>query len=92
MLSHVVSNGLYLEKNTLKMPSFVEDPPKVVDEEYIRNEGSRCPFCNSTNILSVGYGGTGNDSEVECHDCGHEWLECYTITGILVTTEELPFL
>ena len=44
-----------------------------------------CPKCNSDNISIIEPGETsGNRAEflVECKDCGIQWVEIYTLTGI----------
>lgn len=53
-------------------------------EEYIKNNGQLCPFCSSNDLstdkLSI------NDrvitEEIECLNCGEEWQDSYTLTGI----------
>ena len=51
--------------------------------DYMTAGGNKCPFCGSKNI--EGKGETESDAdwhtnEIECHDCGGEWNDVYTLT------------
>ena len=55
--------------------------------DYMRNGGSRCPFCYSNSMTSeiCQYDRMQGviDVEVKCTKCGHEWIELFTMTNIL---------
>jgi len=43
-----------------------------------------CPYCNSENIRARDFE-TYHDTftqKVECPDCGKQWTEIYTLTGV----------
>ena len=45
-------------------------------------DGSRCPWCNSKNILAIELIEMQDETghrEVECHDCGGLWKEIVKI-------------
>lgn len=52
--------------------------------EYLKSRGSRCLECGSKNIES----GKSNfdfdycELNVECNDCGAEWMDIYKLVGV----------
>jgi len=59
--------------------------------QYVKDGGLRCPFCGGDNV-----GGDSVDvqagraaQEVGCDDCGAEWCDVYTLTGI---TDHAPMI
>lgn len=59
----------------------------LTDPEYVEIKGSRCPFCGSEDIegahMEVEEGGA--TQEVSCLKCHMAWLDCYALTGYIVT-------
>lgn len=61
--------------------------PKLTDEaakEYVAAGGNRCPFCKSTNVTSDSLDADGSTATANCDclDCGEEWVDTYTLTGV----------
>ena len=57
----------------------------MTDEEYVKNNpGGYCPVCNGgdTEGGPVEIDGPTCWSHVECHECGSEWNDLYTLSGI----------
>ena len=53
-------------------------------EEYVRNGGTKCPFCFKKNIegghIEVDAGEAFQ--EVQCHDCEKRWRDIYTLIDL----------
>jgi transposase-like protein len=64
---------------------------KLTDEQrqnYLKQDGVRCPYCNTTDIESLGpaeVSSSGVFQDIHCNGCGRNWTDEYTLTGI---TEE----
>jgi DNA-directed RNA polymerase subunit RPC12/RpoP len=59
----------------------------------VKYDGSRCPFCNSRNILAIELIEMKDDTghrEVECHDCGGLWKEIVKIVGYEPVEAPMP--
>lgn len=59
---------------------------KMSQEQYVKTEGSRCPFCESINIVADGnveVDSGGGSQRVSCDDCDKVWYDCYTLTGYI---------
>lgn len=57
---------------------------KIDKEAYLKNKGTQCPSCKSKELECGSFdvdGGTAKQ-EVWCTDCGFEWDDIYTLTGI----------
>lgn len=56
-----------------------------IEKAYVEKGGTRCPFCGSENITGGGVNidAGGATQEVGCDDCGAEWADCYTLSGII---------
>jgi len=56
-------------------------------DTYLLDGGSRCPFCSSREMVSeiVQYDRLGGviHCEVQCMKCKHEWIDVFTLTGVL---------
>ena len=51
-------------------------------EEYLENDGAKCPYCKSINIYRLSQIDPEMlTSQVECHDCGEIWSETYKLCG-----------
>jgi len=52
-------------------------------KRYVRFKGTRCPFCDSTDIVgqSVNIDGGGASQEVGCSACDREWIDLYQLVG-----------
>lgn len=57
-----------------------------ITREYLHNNGLKCPFCGKGPLSS---GSPDPDimegkitQEIKCLQCGEEWLDVYTLTGI----------
>lgn len=54
-------------------------------EQYIKEGGNKCFKCDSENIETGRFeampDGTATQ-EIQCHDCHHEWIDEYTLTGV----------
>lgn len=60
------------------------DVDPSVEQEYLKSGGGECPFCHSENIQGGLYDPEMSGLVVECLECGNEWMEQFTLTGILV--------
>lgn len=56
-------------------------------KEFIEKLGEECPHCNGTDLIAkelVSLDIPGELSQlVECENCGREYIEIYTLTGVL---------
>jgi len=53
---------------------------------YIEHKGNICPICGSRNIDNVSKCQTDEAiawQDVECHDCGSIWRDCYKLIDIM---------
>lgn len=59
------------------------------NQQYIDNEGTQCPYCNSHDIegqeVNIDAGSAWQD--VSCNACGQEWQDTYTLTGFASTNK-----
>jgi transposase-like protein len=56
----------------------------MTHEEYISHGGSKCPYCESTNIAADGMlevDGTDAWQDIECEDCGETWQDVFKLVG-----------
>ncbi len=55
---------------------------------YLEDGGSRCPFCESNDLATSSWSGYRRECwyDVECENCGEEWVALMHLTG--VTTKE----
>jgi len=53
--------------------------------EYIKNKGTKCPFCGSEDIEGDSFDvNEGKASqEMSCLDCEESWYDIYTLTGVI---------
>lgn len=54
-------------------------------KDYVDSRGSYCPYCKSKNIEGTGnrdYDDNWASNHIVCKDCGKEWDDIYTLTGI----------
>lgn len=51
---------------------------------YLNHEGSRCPFCHSTDIEGREHDYEGNQvyQEIACNDCRRIWRDIYVLTEV----------
>lgn len=64
-------------------------PSKEKIKAYLEND-SKCPWCNSGNIVScndVKIGTAYAWQPITCGNCGAEWEDQYTLTGIICSTD-----
>jgi ribosomal protein S27E len=61
---------------------YTTDPNPGMLKRFLEGKGNHCPFCQSINIDIIH--SEQDTHEVECHDCGEIWLECLTVTGLLL--------
>jgi len=63
---------------------------KGLEKRYLKRKGSVCPFCGSRDLDTSGrcFGIDSCFQNVSCSECGNEWADIYTLTG--VTFENLP--
>ncbi len=60
------------------------DNPEVNKSYYVCKKGKVCPFCRSTDILTLSdlkIKGIKVYQDVACDDCGKTWRDVYTLTG-----------
>lgn len=52
-------------------------------EDYVRFNSARCPFCFSENIEGTAFDtdGAGASQDCFCNDCEGEWLDIYTLSN-----------
>jgi len=58
-------------------------------KKYIKDDTS-CPFCESIKIVpedAISTDLKGASQHIACHNCGAEWYDQYTLTGISVCVE-----
>ena len=62
---------------------FQKLPRGATDEEHIKDEGMRCPLCQSDEIEGgeVITGGGGGHQEMWCMVCDATWTDHYTLAG-----------
>lgn len=51
--------------------------------QYLRNGGTRCPNCDSTNIEADAFDAEMEGRKITCCSCDHTWTECWQITGFM---------
>ena len=56
----------------------------MTNEEYLLDDGAKCPFCHSFNLNAIG--GIDADSgeawqDIECLDCTETWQDVYKLVG-----------
>jgi len=64
-------------------------PSKEKIEAYLKND-SKCPWCNSKNILAydkIKLYSACAWQPIMCGNCGAEWEDKYTLTGISCFTD-----
>jgi DNA-directed RNA polymerase subunit RPC12/RpoP len=63
-------------------------------DTYKGHNGNACPKCGSTNISSIDFvqaDGMSAWQDIACRDCGAEWQDLYTLTGIdLLADDNAP--
>jgi NTP pyrophosphatase (non-canonical NTP hydrolase) len=58
---------------------------KAQEEEYLKNEGGKCPGCGCVSFYTPSapeVSGTAAYQNCRCELCGLEWTDEYTLTGI----------
>lgn len=50
------------------------------DAEYIKNP-SKCPFCDSDDIIAQEWDGDLSSQRVYCNTCNKSWADLYKLTG-----------
>ncbi len=60
------------------------DQDAVVKRRYLKDHGTRCPFCKSENIEGghVDIDGGAAWQRCGCNDCNASWEDSYKLTGI----------
>lgn len=62
-----------------------EEPPEpMTQEHYLRNGGSRCPFCGSDEVAgtsTIQAEASKAWQDIECSACGKKWQDEYKLTG-----------
>lgn len=90
---HTSAEGLIEEPSK----PFTESAPKPLtpeqeaEAEYLRTQGTHCPFCKSHDI-AAGKPQLDGDvwSDVECLTCKREWKDVFTLSSIEMT-DGMPF-
>jgi transcription elongation factor Elf1 len=56
----------------------------TAEQKYMDNGGNECPHCGGTDISGCGFESDGTHAwrEVECENCGKEWKELFSMTGV----------
>lgn len=57
---------------------------EVEEDLYVKNSGSYCPNCQSTELEGIGEINADGDwmsSEIKCNNCGARWTDIYTLSG-----------
>jgi hypothetical protein len=56
----------------------------VAEAAYLAAGGVHCPFCHSAQIEGDSFEAEAGTvwQDVRCLDCGEEWQDLYTLTGI----------
>lgn len=61
----------------------------LTNDEYIKEGGTRCPFCGSLEIegteINIDAGTAWQD--MGCSRCGSEWQDTYVLTGYADTNK-----
>ena len=54
-----------------------------LNKKYMDSMGVRCPHCESYNLLTSSTKSDDNycSRDIECEDCGEEWVDVYTLTS-----------
>jgi len=60
---------------------------KLTEEQkrkYLESGGTKCPFCNSTDITAepIEADGSGGYSDVKCDECNQEWRDIWSLTDV----------
>lgn len=60
-------------------------PVWATDNEYLTNDGGRCPACGDSDIQGepVATGNAVAQQSVSCNACGAEWEDQYKMRGHL---------
>ena len=56
----------------------------LIERKYLDHKGMKCPHCGGKNV-EAGWIVEGEDDiwqSIECVDCGKEWVDLFTLTGI----------
>jgi len=58
---------------------------------YLKDTKGCCPFCKSNDIVGgpVEIGKNSAFQSVSCTDCGRDWQDIYTLTGVQETDTEV---
>ena len=63
----------------------------MTKKQYVEAGGTRCPICRSDQIegesVQAFYAGEATQ-EVSCLDCHAEWVDCYTLTGMILREDD----
>lgn len=56
---------------------------ETAQDRYVRLKGTRCPFCDATEIVGQGVDidGGAASQEVGCSACDREWIDLYRLVG-----------
>jgi len=67
-----------------KLQAKSADEDNSLESQYIRSKGVKCPHCGSNNIHDgdIEHDGDSCTLGMHCDDCGGEWEEIYTLTGM----------
>jgi predicted Zn-ribbon and HTH transcriptional regulator len=52
----------------------------------------RCPYCQSENIegdASFDFSGDDIRKNIECLDCGKQWIDTYSLSGVEAAEEDV---
>lgn len=54
---------------------------KLTQGEYVKADGSKCPFCGSPHITAEYFDGEAQSQEVHCNECDNRWYDIYQLQG-----------
>jgi predicted Zn-ribbon and HTH transcriptional regulator len=63
--------------------------PIMTQLEYIRNKGSKCPYCHSENIQAYDLklcDALNAEQPVQCNDCKKQWIDTFVLRGFYKTS------
>ena len=66
------------------MPDYTDIELLGMESRYIKNNGARCPFCNSSSLWGdpVEILDNGATQSVGCISCGATWTDLYKLDRI----------
>lgn len=67
-------------------PKMAETAPALDVAKYLANGGGHCPFCGSKSVSADGHpeaDGMTATNRVYCYTCQKEWVDIWTLTGVM---------